>query len=262
PRLSGMFSVAGDSTVFVDKTGRRVVNEKLQYNELAQKFFTYDGEKGEYPYLVLVQIWDQRSQDHSASDEYGRQIVPGGTDDAHVIRGETLEALAAAVADRLSRYAHVTGGLTLDPNFVPNLQQTIDRFNGFAERGVDEDFHRGEKPVQLLFNGSVKDEPGRTNPTMWPISSSGPYYASLVTGGTLDTKGGPRTNTEAQVLDDTGRPIPGLYGVGNCVASASAQAYWAGGATLGPIIAFAHRAAQAADRETIREPRKLAPSAS
>jgi 3-oxosteroid 1-dehydrogenase len=244
--------------VFVDKTGRRVVNEKLQYNELAQKFFSYDGEKGEYPYVVLVQIWDQRSQDHSASDEYGRQIVPPGTDDSHVIRGESLEELAAAIAERLSGYAHVTGGLTLDPDFVANLRQTIERFNGIAERGIDEDFHRGEKPVQLLFNGPVRDEPGRTNPTMWPISSSGPYFASLVTGGTLDTKGGPRTNTEAQVLDDTGTPIPGLYGVGNCVASPSAQAYWAGGATLGPIIAFAHRAAQTADREAIREPRPLA----
>jgi 3-oxosteroid 1-dehydrogenase len=253
PGMIGMFSVAGDSTIFVDKTGRRVVNEKLQYNELAQKFFTYDGENSEYPYLVLVQLWDQRSQDHSASDEYGRQIVPPGTDDSHVIRGETLEELADAVADRLSLYAHVTGGLTLAPDFVANLRQTIERFNGFAAHGVDEDFHRGEKPVQLLFNGPVKDEPGRTNPTMWPISDSGPYYASLVTGGTLDTKGGPRTNTEAQVLDDTGTPIPGLYGVGNCVASPSAQAYWAGGATLGPIIAFAYRAAQAADREAIRE---------
>jgi hypothetical protein len=258
PGMIGMFSVAGDSMIFVDKTGRRVVNEKLQYNELAQKFFAYDGEKGEYPNLVLIQIWDQRSQDFSASDEYGRQIVPPGTDDSHVIRGETLEALADAIADRLARYAHVTGGLSLDPDFVANLRQNIQRFNGFAERGVDEDFHRGEKPVQLLFNGVVKDEPGRTNPTMWPISSSGPYYAGLVTGGTLDTKGGPRTNTDAQVLDDTGTPIPGLYGVGNCVASPSAQAYWAGGATLGPIIAFAHRAAHAADREAIREPRPLA----
>ncbi len=258
PGMIGMFSVAGDSTVFVDKTGRRVVNEKLQYNELAQKFFSYDGANGEYPNLVLVQIWDQRSQDHSASDEYGRQIVPPGTDDSHVVRGETLEELADAVAARLARYAHVTGGLALDPDFLANLRATIERFNGFAERGVDEDFHRGEKPVQLLFNGPVKEEPGRTNPTMWPISGSGPYYASLVTGGTLDTKGGPRTNTEAQVLDDTGTPIPGLYGVGNCVASASAQAYWAGGATLGPIIAFAHRAAQAADQEPIREPRPLA----
>ena len=29
----------------------------------------------EYPNLVLIQVWDQRSQDHSASDEYGRLIV-------------------------------------------------------------------------------------------------------------------------------------------------------------------------------------------
>ncbi|PRY48735.1 FAD binding domain-containing protein [Geodermatophilus tzadiensis] len=254
PGMSGMFSVAGDSMVFVDKTGRRVVNEKLQYNELAQRFFAYDGDRGEYPHLVLVQVWDQRSQDHSASDEYGRLIVPPGTDDAHVIRGETLEELSAAIARRLERYRGVTGGLTLAPDFAATLRQTIERFNGFAERGVDEDFHRGEKPVQLLFNGVVKDEPGRTNPTMWPISDRGPYYAALVTGGTLDTKGGPRTNPDGQVLDDTGTPVPGLYGVGNCVASASAQAYWAGGATLGPIIAFAHRAAQAADREPVREP--------
>ena len=47
-------------------------------------------------------------------------------------------------------------------------------------------------------------------------------------------------------------PIPGLYGVGNCVASASAQAYWAGGATLGPIIALAYRAARAANAEPVR----------
>jgi hypothetical protein len=254
PSMSGMFSVAGDSTVFVDRTGRRVVNEKLQYNELAQRFFTYDGERGEYPYLVLVQVWDQRTQDHSASDEYGRLVVPPGTDDAHVVRGETLEELGAAIAARLDRYRSVTGGLTLAPDFVTTLRSTIERFNGFAERGVDEDHHRGEKPVQLLFNGPVKDEPGRANPTMWPISGTGPYYAALVTGGTLDTKGGPRTNPDGQVLDDTGTPVPGLYGVGNCVASASAQAYWAGGATLGPIIAFAHRAAQAADREPVRPP--------
>ena len=36
PSLIGCFSVAGDSMIFVDKTGKRVVNEKLHYNELAQ----------------------------------------------------------------------------------------------------------------------------------------------------------------------------------------------------------------------------------
>ena len=74
------------------------------------------------------------------------------------------------------------------------------------------------------------------------------------TGGTLYTKGGPKATPDGQVLDDQDRPIPGLYGVGNCVASASAQAYWAGGATLGPILALAHRAARAAHAEQVAEP--------
>jgi glycine/D-amino acid oxidase-like deaminating enzyme len=249
PDLVGMFSVAGDSMIFVDRGGRRVVNEKLPYNELAQAFFRWDGTAGEYPNLVLVQIWDQRSQDHSASTEYGRLIVPPGADDSHVIRGETLEELAAAIDARLASLADRTGGVRLANGFTENLHATVERFNAMAQTGRDEDFHRGETPVQQLFNGPVREEPGRANPTMWPIASTGPYYAALVTGGTLDTKGGPRTTPDGQVLDDLDRPIPGLYGVGNCVASASAQAYWAGGATLGPILAFAYRAAHAAHAE-------------
>ena len=252
PEMSGMFSVAGDSMIFVDKRGRRVVNEKLQYNELAQTFFVWDADAAEYPNLVLFQIWDQRAQDHSASDEYGRLIAPPGAGDAHVVRGDTLDDLAAGLRERLDRYASVTGGLRLADDFAATLRATIERFNGFAAAGVDEDFGRGERPVQLLFNGDVAEEPGRTNPTMWPISETGPYYAALVVGGTLDTKGGPKTDTDGRVLDDMDAPIHGLYGVGNCVASVSAGSYWAGGATLGPIMAFAYRAARAADREPAR----------
>ncbi|SCK38968.1 Succinate dehydrogenase/fumarate reductase, flavoprotein subunit [Variovorax sp. HW608] len=248
--MSGMFSVAGDSMIFVNKYGRRTANEKLQYNELAQTFFEWDGARAEYPNLVRVAVWDQRSQDHSASAEYGRLIVPPGTDDRHVIKGATLAELARAIDERMAKYAGVTGGAKLSADFLPNLQAAIARFNGFAKTGKDLDFKRGERVVELLFNGDVKEEPGRSNPTMWPISDAGPYYAALVVPGTLDTKGGPKTDTHGRVLDARDQPIPGLYGVGNCVASASGRAYWAGGATLGPIIAFSYRAANAAHAET------------
>jgi 3-oxosteroid 1-dehydrogenase len=250
--MSGMFSVAGDSMIFVNKYGKRVVSEKLNYNELAQKFFEWDGQKAEYPNLVLISIWDQRSQEHSASTEYGRLIVPPGTDDRHVIKGNTLEELAGAIAERMKKYSGVIGGMVPVPAFVENLKATIGRFNGFARNGADLDYQRGEHIVEQLFNGNVKDEPGRKNTTMWPISDRGPYYAALVTGGTLDTKGGPKTNANAQILGLDNKPIPGLYGVGNCVASASGPAYWAGGATLGPILAFAHRAAEAINKEPRR----------
>jgi 3-oxosteroid 1-dehydrogenase len=251
--LSGMFSNAGDSMIMVNKYGKRVANEKMQYNELAQKFFDYDGQKVEYPNLVLMSIWDQRSQDNSASSEYGRLIVPAGADARHVIKADTLEGLAAGIAERLKKYHADVAGLSLAPEFMANLKDTVTRFNGFAKTGKDLDFQRGERIVEQLFNGEVKKEAGRKNETMWPISEKGPYYAALVTGGTLDTKGGPKTNPDGKVLDNQDKPIAGLYGVGNCVASASGGAYWAGGATLGPILAFAYRAANAANAETIKK---------
>jgi 3-oxosteroid 1-dehydrogenase len=249
PELIGTFSPSGDSMIYVNKEGRRVANEKLAYNEMAQVFFQWDGAKSEYSNLLLIAIWDQRSQDHSAGDEYGRFIVPPGTDDKHVIKGATLAALGKAIAERLERYKSVTGGLALAPDFEKTLEATIQRFNGFASGGRDFDFKRGERQVELLFNGAVAPSPSAPNPTMFPISDQGPYYAALLTGGNLDTKGGPKTNVSGQVVDDQDRAIPGLYGVGNCVASASARAYWAGGATIGPILAFSYLAANAADKE-------------
>lgn len=249
PGLSGTFSPSGDSMIYVSKEGRRVANEKLAYNEMAQVFFQWDGARSEYPNLLLIAIWDQRSQDHSASDEYGRFIVPPGKDDAHVIKGDTLAALSRAIGQRLAHYERVTGGLKLAPEFEKTLAASVERFNGFASGGRDFDFHRGERQVEHLFNGSVAPSPSAPNPTMYPISNTGPYYAALLTGGTLDTKGGPKTNVSGQVLDDQDKPIGGLYGVGNCVASASARAYWAGGATIGPILAFCHLAAAAIHKE-------------
>ena len=174
-----------------------------------------------------------------------------------MIRGDDLPGLAAAVDERLVGYADVTGGLRLADDFTATLEATVARFNELAASGRDADFGRGERAVEQLFNGVVKEEPGRANPTMWPLAGTGPYYAALVTGGTLDTKGGPKATPDGQVLDDQDRPIPGLYGVGNCVASASAQAYWAGGATLGPILALAHRAATAADAERAAQPQPV-----
>ena len=252
PSMSGIFSMAGDSMIFVNKYGKRVMNEKLNYHELAQEFFIWDGANVEYPNLVMVSIWDQRAQDHSASDEYGRLIVPSGADDRHVIKGATFEELAQQIDQRLIKYGSHIGGMRLADDFVAHLKASVERFNGFAQKGKDLDFGRGDRQVEQLFNGPVKEEPGRTNPTMWPLSDQGPYYAALVTGGTLDTKGGPKTDPDCRVLNVEDKPIAGLFGVGNCVASASGRAYWAGGATLGPIVAFAYRAANAAASEPVK----------
>jgi 3-oxosteroid 1-dehydrogenase len=261
PYLSGMFSVAGDSMIWVDKSGERVVNEKTIYNELAMSLLRYDPLKLEYPRLLMFQIWDQRAMDgcratevtpstpsRIALDNYGSLIY----DDFHVIRGETLDELAGAIEERLSRYEGQTGGFSLDDSFQTNLPRSIARFNELAATGKDDDFHRGENPIEQIFTGVVPEGNETGNPTMYPISETGPYYAALVCAGTLDTKGGPVTTPDGQVLDVDGRPVPGLYAVGNCVANASAQAYLAGGGTIGPYFTFAYLASEHA----VSQPRR------
>jgi 3-oxosteroid 1-dehydrogenase len=261
PDLSGIFTMVGDSMIIVNKHGRRVVNEKLQYHEIAQAFFTWDGEAAEYPNLVMTCVWDQRTAETAGNDMFGSIVpAPGATDTGHVITGTTLEELAANIALRYVQYAAHTGGARTSEDFLENLRKTIATFNEYARAGHDPEFRRGEKPIQHVFTGAVPDGDAGPNPTMHPISERGPYYAALLTGGTLDTKGGPKVDEDARVLDDADQPIPGLYGVGNCVASFSGGSYWAGGATLGPIIAFAYRCAESIAQAEPAELPEVAPA--
>ena len=91
------------------------------------------------------------------------------------------------------------------------------------------------------------------NFTMYPLSDNGPYHAIIVGAGMLDTNGGPIINARAQVLDTHGRPIPGLYGAGNCVASPVGQGYWGAGSTLGPALTFGTLAGRNAAAESLKQ---------
>lgn len=251
PGFRNSFITSGDSIIFVNYRGKRFMNEKIAYAESGPAMNQWDPTRCEYPNRVVICIWDQRNQDNSAGDYHGNSVVPEGDDDGHVIKAQTLDELAQGIDDRLARYRSHTGGVRLSEHFVPNLEQTIARWNEMSKNGVDEDFHRGAREVErTVYAGRVAQEPDKKNPVMWPISGTGPYYATLLMAGALDTKGGPKTNSWSQVLDDRDEPIPGLYGVGNCIANT--HSYWGPGATLGPIVAFAYRAAQAVDREPRR----------
>lgn len=92
------------------------------------------------------------------------------------------------------------------------------------------------------------------NETMWPFSPTGPYHATILAPATLDTKGGPRTDTQGRVLTRHGAPVKGPYAIGNCAGAMSASSYWAGGATLGPILTSGYRAALAAAEPLSTEP--------
>jgi succinate dehydrogenase/fumarate reductase flavoprotein subunit len=248
------FSIPGDSMIFVNRFGRRVVNEKAPYQDLTTTFWAWESQRAEYPNLILVMLWDQSAKLYHSGDRYGNPMIPDGGDQSHIVSGNTFEELEAAIRARLASFARHTGGWQLDDTFAATLRDTIARYNRFAEAGVDEDFHRGEAPIELYFN--MGGRPGNDrNETMWPIAGQGPYHATLLAPATLDTKGGPRTNPLGQVLTRSGRPIPGLYAAGNCAGAMSGGSYWAGGATLGPIITMAYLAGRDAAGSPVRERR-------
>ena len=97
----------------------------------------------------------------------GVLVPPPGADDSHVVHGSTLAELTDQLRQRLVKYRAETGGAELAPDFTEQRAAAIARFNRLAADGVDVDFHRGEKPVQLMFNGAVAPSQNGPNPTMY-----------------------------------------------------------------------------------------------
>jgi 3-oxosteroid 1-dehydrogenase len=256
PALIANFSLIGDSVFSVNKYGRRACNEKTTYNDRTQSHFAWDPARAEYPNFLQFAILDERTRQHFArgdapmDHQAGNFIPPVGEDSRYLLRAETLEELVDLLRERLATLAGRTGDVQLADDFLPRLRETIERFDGYARTGVDPDFHRGESAIELLMHGGRADDNDLPNETMHPLAAEGPYYATILAPGSIETKGGPKVNTSLQILDGLDQPVPGLYGVGNCVASASGQAYWSGGSTWGPYVGFGLVAARsiAADR--------------
>jgi hypothetical protein len=273
PELKCAFIVVGDSVLMVNRHGRRGMNEKFVYNERGYLMGAWDGVACEYPNLLMFVIWDQRCADRFAGSAWDDGTIPGpGQDASHVMRGETLEELARELGRRLAELAPHTGGVRLADGFAEELARTVSGYNSYARAGVDPEFQRGETPIEQFFHAATaaaagvqgreegeqtvfssrdaqpgaptRDDTARVsdekvpNPTMYPLSDTGPYYAAIHAPGTLDTKGGPVTDPHGRVLREDGSVIEGLYAVGNCAASASARGYLGPGITIGPLVTF------------------------
>ncbi|MFG2140059.1 FAD-dependent oxidoreductase [Streptomyces sp. NPDC048650] len=112
------------------------------------------------------------------------------------------------------------------------LNATVDRFNGFARAGRDDDFRRGESVYDRYYG-----DPTLPNPNLAPLSKP-PYYAIPVHPGDIGTKGGLLTDADARVLREDGGPIAGLYASGNVSAAPMGETYPGPGATIGPAMTF------------------------
>jgi len=86
------------------------------------------------------------------------------------------------------------------------------------------------------------DPDHRPNPCLAPLSKA-PWYAIQLHTGDLGSARGLVTDRNANVLDRSGAPIPGLYAAGNDMNSLMDGTYPGPGITIGPGLTFGYIAA-------------------
>jgi hypothetical protein len=104
------------------------------------------------------------------------------------------------------------------------LEETVRRYNAFADRGKDDDF---EKPMLHRI-------------------ATPPFYAATAGIRVLDSYGGLRINGKAQVVDTNGQVIPGLYAGGE--ASGGGSQHGIGRASVHGYIAGTNAAQEPSAR--------------
>ena len=204
--------------VLVNGAGQRFVNESAPYVDAVHAM--YAGNTAENPHIPAWLIFDQRYRDtYVFAGRPPRRPLPRRWYAAGaVVRAPDLAGLGAAAG--------------VDP---VSLAQTVARFNEFAAKGRDEEFHRGESAYDRYYG----DPRCRPNPNLAPLAKA-PFYAVKLVPGDLGTKGGLRTDERARVLREDGSVIPGLYAAGNASASVMGHSYAGPGATIGPAMTFGY----------------------
>jgi fumarate reductase flavoprotein subunit len=91
---------------------------------------------------------------------------------------------------------------------VETFKATVERYNGFAQSGIDAEW-------------------GKQASNIWPIAKA-PFYGFRLSSGMLNTNGGVRINTNAQVVDPRYKVISGLYATGILTSGWEGETYIGG----------------------------------
>jgi 3-oxosteroid 1-dehydrogenase len=209
--------------IFVDREGKRFVNESAPYDRLGREIVAAIATG-----TVPVPYW-------MVYDDTDGGVPPVKATNVSMVEPEKYVAAGLwHTADTLEELAAKIG---VPPD---NLVQTVARFNDFVAQGVDGDFGRGDEPYDRAFSGGA--------PPLYAIARP-PFHAAAFGVSDLGTKGGLRTDSAARVLDTSGRVIGGLYAAGNTMAAPSGTTYPGGGNPIGTSMVFSHLAV----RDMIKE---------
>lgn len=205
--------------IVVDQSGERFMNEAGSYVDFCDGLKARDKVSPAVPSWLVVD--SQYTGKYSLMNQKGEKLeamVGFGV----FKKGETLDALAAACGMDAGK-----------------LKASVERFNGFARRGKDDDFNKGGNVYQR-WQGDSAHQPSPSLGTL----EQGPFYAVQVYPGDVSTYGGLVTDEYARVLKADGAPIEGLYATGVSTASAMGRREPAAGGSVGPSFVWGYVAAK------------------
>ncbi|KKE99351.1 3-ketosteroid-delta-1-dehydrogenase [Mycolicibacterium obuense] len=213
-------------SIIVNMNGKRFMNESMPYVEACHHMYggQYGHGQGPGENIPAWLVFDQQYRDRYifAGLQPGQRIPTKWMESGVIVKADTLDELASKT------------GLPADA-----LTSTVQRFNGFARTGVDEDFKRGESAYDRYYG----DPTNKPNPNLGEISHA-PFYAAKMVPGDLGTKGGIVTDVHGRALRDDGSVIDGLYAAGNVSAPVMGHTYPGPGGTIGPAMTFGYLAAR------------------
>ena len=213
---AGIVELFCPHTLIVNRAGKRFADESF-FQGIVPSLRQFDTLKHEHPNVPCYLIFDQQYL-----NQFSFANRPVGTPVPDAIpRAGSLPDLAKKL------------GVDSDA-----LAATIERFNGFARSGVDQDFHRGELKWKLA---SSKGKTGK-NPALGTIEV-GPFYGVELLPS-IANSAGLLANSHGQVMHQRQRPVPGLYASGVVAVRDEGGAGYQAGLTLAAAMTFSYLAVQ------------------
>ncbi|WP_132992152.1 FAD-dependent oxidoreductase [Gordonia zhaorongruii] len=198
-------------SMIVDRTGNRYCNDSY-WVDICRK--TLDPADRHLPFFL---VWDDQHR-----RKYGLAATPPGGEypEGWVEEAPTLRELA----DKLG----IDG---------ERLEQTAERFNGFAREGVDPDFGRGTVDYVNRFAGDPENRP---SPVLGELAQAPFHGIRLRFVGTGIGTSGVHIDGDGRVLDADAQPISGLYAAGSVAALTTTGTAYNSGIALGRGLTLAY----------------------
>lgn len=224
--------------IWVGKDGKRFADEKgVDLHAGLYMVNNFDTATYDFPRIPCFLIFDRKSLD---SGDFAFRVVEGGRSvsfgwagrrEGFTFSPDGREELELGIIRKYPDVRSLAKAEGINPD---NLEETIKRWNNDVRNGSDKDFNRRIKDK----NGKIISAPLEGNELCVMTQ-----YPAL-----LNTQGGPRHNSKAQVISVDGSVIPHLYAAGEL--GSMWGCVYEGGNNIAECIVFGRIAGRNAAKET------------